>query len=151
MAYYFLREDLDILNQMIRRVHELVKDSGRQIGESCTEGAETYHDNFSYEEAVRTFSLNTARFMELIRIQGQIMLVEPDQNHKIVSIGSTVKILDMDTDELETFQIGSYLVFREGAISYTSPLARLLLGASLGYIRKGIIGSREREFLILEI
>ena len=40
MACYFLREDLDILNQMIGRVHESAKESGRQIGESCTEGAE---------------------------------------------------------------------------------------------------------------
>lgn len=149
--YYFLRKDLEMLDRMIADINNKVKQSGKDIGDSCHQSAETYHDNAPYEEAVRSMALYSTYLKSLWDIWNQSQVIEPAQNTDQVRIGHKVILLDMNTDELIKIRIGSYRVFDDNAISYTSPLAQLILGAPQGHIRKGMVGDRQRELMVLSI
>lgn len=151
MLYYFLERDWMELNDRIRSVNKKVEDAGKDVGESCSQGAETFHDNAPYEEAVRAMQLNSSRLRELVNIQQEAEVIPYPSNPNKVVIGSVVKVLDMDTDDLEVFQIGSYIAFFPKQISYTSPLAKLLLGVPKYHSKRGKVGDRERELLVLDI
>lgn len=148
---YFLQVDIDDLNERIDKIMEQVQAAGQDMGISCRQSAETYHDNAPYEEAVRSFEFYTTRIRELIRIQREIRLILPPKTNKRVVVGTTVTVLDLVAQEQATFAIGSFLVFRPGRISYKSPLAKLLIGAGVGSIRKGVIADQERQFRVVKI
>ena len=42
--YYFLPEDFAALDRQIREIFVKIREIGQEIGASCNEGAETYHD-----------------------------------------------------------------------------------------------------------
>lgn len=152
MAYYFLPTDFEKLNEQIQQIVSRIKEIGRIMGESCREGAETYHDNFAYEDGERQQQMWSVRFRELVRVRDDARVVNPEKPCERVGIGCTVVVLDMDTDEEKTLQIGSYMTFNGNAsVSYNAPLARMLLGGSQGDIRKGVIAGRKRCFEIVEI
>ena len=46
--FYFLPEDFEDLNDQIEQICEKIKELGKEAGESCQEGAETWHDNFAF-------------------------------------------------------------------------------------------------------
>jgi len=150
--FYFLREDFEELNARIRKLYERIKKLGKEAGESCQEGAETWHDNFAFEESQRQQHMWSIQLHELIRIRNEARVIEPDPRTNKVSIGKVVTIQDIDTGEKRTFRIGSYRVFKKKEdVSYNAPLARILLGARVGEERKGRIGNREKRFRILKI
>jgi transcription elongation GreA/GreB family factor len=149
--FYFLQGDLDKLIIIINGIKQKLRESGQDIGESCRQAAETYHDNAPYEEAVRSFEFHSIRLSSLVEIRQSAEIIRPPENNDKVRVGHRVRILDMVSDEIICFTVGSYLVFSDDHVSYNSPLAKLLLGAKVGEIKSGRVGNRDRELLILEI
>lgn len=152
--FYFLREDFDGLNTEIEKVADKIKEIGKDMGQSCREGAETFHDNFAFEDGERQQYMWSTRLRQLIGIRNQARVVEPRKGDK-VSLGLLVTLKDTATCKVRTMRIGSYMVFakREGEeiISYNAPLARMLIGAEIGDVREAIIGGKKRSFHILNI
>lgn len=152
---YFLREDFDKLNQKIVEVCKRMEKIGKEIGESCDEGSDTWHDNFAFEEGQRQQTMWSNHIRELIKIRNTATIVDPPRENDRVRIGKTVEFKDLITNEIERFQIGSFMVFRDQkkieAISYNAPLAKIIMGAQIGEIRKGQIAGKQKQFEILKI
>ncbi len=70
-----------------------------------------------------------------------------------VRFGSTVKVLDMDTSKVYTYQLlgETESNLKEGKISYTSPIGKALLNERLGQIITFETPNGDRELEILEI
>jgi transcription elongation GreA/GreB family factor len=152
MAYYFLPEDFKMLNRQIQGIISRIKAIGLEMGNSCQEGAETFHDNFAFEEGERQQFMWSKRLNELMAIKSEAVVFEPEGRSDRVAIGRKVLMADCDTGEEKTIFIGSYINFNSNdKVSYQAPLARIILGAKVGDFRQGMIIDKKRSFEILEI
>lgn len=150
--YYFLKEDFEDLIEKITGLTNQIRKIGQEMGASCKEGAETFHDNFAFEDGERQQYMLSKRLVELIRIRNNARVISPNKDSARVSIGKTIILKDEYTGKTQSVRIGSYMVLKNGnAISYNSPLARILIGAKVGEIRNGKIGGREKKFSIIKI
>lgn len=149
--YYFLQKDLEQLDNEINNILSQLKKLGQELGESCKQSSETWHDNFPYEEAKRQAAVLEIRLNDLLKIRRKAQVIQkPDDNSKI-SIGHTVKIADQNTGKEENILIGSYLTLDEKSVSYESPLGKLIIGAKCGETKTGKIGSIKKSVKIIEI
>lgn len=151
---FFLKKDFEALTQEINSVCDRIKEAGKEMGISCQEGAETFHDNFAHEDGERQQHMWSNRLRQLIVIRNNARVVSPNATPNCVSLGMTVVVKDEDTNELFTFKIGSYMTFGDedpAIISYNSPLARALIRAEAGETRKAIAKGRLRTFEIVSI
>lgn len=152
MPYYFLPEDLEVLDKKIEENKQRMQEALKRIGDSC-DGGSTWHDNFPFEQAQRDAELWSTRLRGLISIRNNIEVVYPiDFKEGRVNIGRIVTIRDEDNDQTREFQIGSYMILDEerNAISYNSPIAQLIMGAVIGEVREGVIGGK-KKFKIINI
>ncbi|KKT75043.1 MAG: Transcription elongation factor GreA [Microgenomates group bacterium GW2011_GWA2_44_7] len=150
--YYFLKEDFDALNLEIVKIADKIKEIGKEMGKSCQEGAETFHDNFAHEDGERQQRMWSERIRELIRIRNQARIIEP-QKHNTVSIGQIVTMEDERTGEMRIIKIGSYMTFvkEDNAVSYIAPLSRMLIGGKAGEIKEAVIAGKKKSFRIIKI
>jgi transcription elongation factor GreA len=152
MKFYFLREDFEKLNEQIQEINNRIREIGQEMGISCQEGAETFHDNFAYEEGERQQQMWSKRLKELLEINKNAAIIDSFEKGQQVGIGSRVTTVDFETGEEKTVFIGSYQVFgNNGCISYNSPLGQILLGAEEGDIVAGEIAGKEKKFEIVSI
>jgi len=151
MEFYFLAQDLEKLNEQIYSISGKIREIGHEMGLSCEEGAETYHDNFAYEDGERQQFMWSSRLRELIKVKNCARVVAPGTAAPRVALGSRVSIIDLDSDEEKFFIIGSYMTFDQSSVSYAAPLGRILVGAVAGEERSGMIAGRRRRFEVLEI
>jgi transcription elongation GreA/GreB family factor len=156
--YYFLKEDFLALSAEIEKIADRIKGFGREVGLSCKEGAETFHDNFALEDSHRQQFMWSTRLRDLIRIRNESRVFSPQQEGRVslekVSLGLKVTVEDENTGEMRVIKIGSYMIFddQEGlAVSYEAPLARMLLGAKVGDIRESTIAGKKKVLQIIKI
>ena len=149
--YYFLPADFAALNAQIEGIDRKIREIGQEMGASCTEGAETYHDNFAYEDGERQQYMWSSRLRELVAIRKRARVVEAAAGGQRVAIGCRVTVVDQETDEEKVLRIGSYMSYREDRVSYAAPLARMLLGAVPGEVRQGRIAGKLRQFEVIEV
>lgn len=152
--YYFLKRDFDALNAEIEKLADKIKEIGHEMGKSCQEGAETFHDNFAYEDGERQQYMWSTRLRELIRIRNQARVLLEPLKGDTATIGRTITIEDENTGETLIMKIGSYMVLanEEGeVISYNAPLARMLVGGRVGDTRENVIAGKKKSFRILKI
>jgi len=73
--------------------------------------------------------------------------------HKKISFGSTVKVLDLDTEDEYEYTIvgGVESNVEKGLISYNSPLARALMGKEEGFDVMADLPNGAKEFEVLEV
>jgi len=151
-SYYFLPEDFAALQKQIKQIRGRIRAIGKEMGESCNEGAETFHDNFAYEDGERQQFMWSKRLNELLQIRQQARLFEPDENPLRVRLGCRVTYSDDQTDMETTIKIGSYLNFSDASsVSYDAPIARALIGKKEGDFCDAEICGAKRRFQILEI
>ena len=92
-------------------------------------------ENAEYHAARERQSFTEGRVMELEDILSRADVIDPKSlSGSVVRFGATVMLADEDTDEESLFQIvGSHEAdIGAGRLSVTSPLARALIGKSLG-------------------
>ncbi|MDP3992976.1 MAG: GreA/GreB family elongation factor [bacterium] len=150
---HFTSEDYRKLEQAIETLRERVSSIKRSIGESCQQGADTFHDNFDFEEAQRQLPLWEGRLRHLIRVRNATIIIEPDSSDKRAGIGKVVRIYDELIQEEISFQVGSFLVLEnsEYVISLQSPLARAVRHAKKGDVRVCEVNGIQRVLRILEV
>ena len=153
MGYRFLRKDYDAL---VAKIEELGHDmwvSGQEKGLWANQSAETWHDNFGYEQEQQHQWALSERAESLVEIKNHAEIVERRVPGE-VDIGAQVTIEDAGTGEKRTFVVGSYQVLdqqHENEISYAAPLARPFMGAAVGEERELTIGDSETRFRVVGI
>lgn len=111
-------------------------------------------ENAEYHAAKEQQKLIDNRLAELAVIIGSAQVVDPTElEHARVSFGSTVVVCDTDTDEELTYTIvgGCESNPDIGLISFSSPLAKQLLGHEEGDAFKVKLPNGERELEIIEV
>jgi|SRR3989339_376826 len=153
MEMLFLPGDIEILDELIVRLRAQKNEVGAAIGDSCHQSAETFHDNFPFEQAMRDFAQQKGSLENFLRMRKNAIIVRPNINSDHVDVGSVVTIMDMETREVITYTIGSYHTFSRAGnvVSYAAPLGELLLDARVGDICAGKIGEKRKRFKIMNV
>lgn len=92
-------------------------------------------ENAEYHAAKERQSFNEGRIMELESKLAQAEIIDPSTlSGERVVFGATVTIIDAETEEERTYQIVGVdeADSKENKISVTSPIARALIGKSVG-------------------
>ncbi|MGI0406217.1 transcription elongation factor GreA [Helicobacter himalayensis] len=111
-------------------------------------------ENAEYHAAREKQAFIESRIAELGNILANAQIIDPSTlEHKKVSFGSSVKILNLDTEQESSYIIVGSLESdpQRGFISITSPIARNLLGKEVGEEVTIKLPSGESDFEILEV
>ena len=122
-----LSRELEQLKNSERGNIARVIDEARALGD--------LKENAEYHAAKEKQGMMEARISELTDLVGRAQVVDPSTlPHQRISFGSTVTLIDVDTDEELTYTIvgGQESNPEKGLISFQSPLAKLLLGKEEG-------------------
>lgn len=153
MACRFLRKDYDALLAKIDELAEALKQAGQEKGLWANQSAETWHDNFGYEqEQQREWALSD-RLQEFVDMKNDAQIVDYRPIDQ-VDIGATVTIQEVGTGERRMLVVGSYQVLdqqHKDEVAYAAPLAKPLLGAKVGEEREVTIGDRASTFQVVRI
>ena len=113
-----------------------------------------WHDNFAYEENQRQMHQLAARVAELERAVAAMHLVPPaSAAPNRVRVGCRVTVTFLDDDSTRLLYVAGFDDGdpKQGRVSYTAPLARVLLGAEEGDVRSFRHAGRERDVEITEL
>ena len=148
----FTIKGLDIHQKKIAQQEVKTRNVGKQAGEEAGDNCD-WHDNFGYEEAKRNLELESKRLQDLISAVQSLVMVEIREQNERIQIGSTVVVYFSEEDKEREYTIGA---FGESApqvslISYTSPLARVLIGMRVGDSRNIKLGKKNVEIEIVAI
>ena len=148
-----MREILDKLKAELKQLeYELRVELPREIKTAVAMG--DLRENAEYHAALERQAYVKARIGQLRERLGTLNTINLSQLPRDrVGLGSTVKLLDLETDEEVTYR----LVFPEiadtdaGMISVASPIGRSLVGLQDGDDVTIRIPSGERRFEVLEL
>ena len=147
---FFTKEDYDALCKRISEIAQKVKEHTVSVGQVVDSSGDAWHDNqLYYEQRMSESWSNNLR--NLLDIKGRAIIIEtPLLQDGKVRFGTVVKILNLESGEIFSYRVSSYMVAESanqkevGRISYASPLGRLLIGAIIGEIREGVVGSNKK-------
>ena len=92
-------------------------------------------ENAEYHAAKETQSLNEGRILELESLISRAEVIDVAKlSGEKIKFGAIVKLVDEDTEEEKTYQIVGEpeADVRSGRVSVTSPIARALMGKTIG-------------------
>ena len=141
-----LSEELEYLKSQARPAVAKEIEKARELGD--------LKENAEYHAAKEKQGMMEARIAELEDILGRAQVVDPSTlEHKRVSFGSTVTLIDLDTDEEVTYTIvgASEANPDKGLISYHSPLSRQLIGKEPGDEVRMKLPGGEKEYEIEQV
>ena len=111
-------------------------------------------ENAEYHAAREKQAFIESRIAELSAMLSNAQIIDPSTlEHKRVSFGSYVKILDLDTDKELAYTLVGTLESdpQNGLISVSSPMGRALIGKEVGDEVSIVLPKGESEFEILEV
>ncbi len=126
-GYQKITNELDFLKSEERPETVIALDEARQLGD--------LKENAEYHAAKEKLALIDVHIAELGAVISKAIIIDPKTlPHAKVSFGSTVELVDCDTDEEFTYSIvgGVESNAEKGLISFNSPLAKQLLGKEEG-------------------
>jgi len=147
----FFQSDFEKLKERIAEIQRKKREVGKEVGEACEQGAETFHDNAPFDMAMHSFEIIKTQLMPLLAMYRGARIIMPPTNTNQVEIGHTVTFSDLDTGATETYRIGSYWVDGDNDTSYISPIASILLGSCVGEKKEGKVAGRVRKIRIEKI
>jgi len=127
VTYKKLSEELEQLKTHERGIIAGIIDEARAQGD--------LKENAEYHAAKDEQGLMEARIAELTDVVGRAQVIDPSTlAHTRISFGSTIELIDQNTDEELTYTIvgGQESNPSKGFISIQSPMARALLGKEEG-------------------
>lgn len=111
-------------------------------------------ENAEYHSAKDAQGMNEAKVAELEDKLGRADVVDPTTlSGKSVKFGATVRLVDEDTDEEVTYKVVGDLEadVKEGKVSISSPIARALIGKSVGDSVEVTTPKGSRSYEILKV
>lgn len=145
-TYKKLSEELEHLKTYERSHIAKVIDEARELGD--------LKENAEYHAAKDKQGLMEARITELTDLVGRAQIVDPAcLKHERVCFGSSVQLVDQNTDEEITYTIvgGQESNPAKGLISIQSPMARALMGKEEGDEVELVLPSGKKTYDIEEI
>ncbi len=126
-GYAALEEELKHRQQVERpRIIQAISEA-RALGDLS--------ENAEYHAAKEAQSLNEGRILELESLISRAEVIDVTKlSGDRIKFGATVKLVDEDTEEEKTYQIVGEpeADVRSGRVSVTSPIARALMGKTVG-------------------
>ncbi|HJE03252.1 Transcription elongation factor GreA [Aliarcobacter thereius] len=122
-GYNKVTAELDYLKNKERPETVIALDEARQLGD--------LKENAEYHSAKEKLKFIDVQMAEISNIISKAVIVNPEVlPHDRVSFGSTVSLIDVETDEEFTYTIvgGVESNVEKGFISFNSPLAKQLMG-----------------------
>ncbi len=112
-------------------------------------------ENAEYHSAKEKQALIEGKIAYLESALGSAEIIDPlKMSGDVVKFGATVRFVDVETDEEKTYQIvgKEEADLEHGLISFESPIARALIGKSVGdeFVVSSPKGNREFELLSVE-
>ncbi|QDF28331.1 transcription elongation factor GreA [Halarcobacter anaerophilus] len=146
VGYEKITEELNFLKSKERPDTVIALDEARQLGD--------LKENAEYHAAKDKLALIDAQIAELGSIISKAIIIDPESlPHDKVSFGSTVELLDVDTEEEFTYAIvgGVESNADKGLISFNSPLAKQLLGKEEGDEVTTTLPGGQKTFELLSV
>ncbi len=146
VGYEKITNELDFFKSKERPETVIALDEARQLGD--------LKENAEYHAAKEKLALIDAQIAELGSIIAKAIIIDPENlPHNRISFGSTVELLDVDTEEEFTYSIvgGVESNVDRGLISFNSPLAKQLLGKEEGDEVRAELPGGQRTFEILSV
>lgn len=145
-TYVKLSEELEQLKSVERGVIAKIIDEARELGD--------LKENAEYHAAKDKQGLMEARIAELTDVVGRAQVVDPSTlAHERISFGSTVILIDQNTDEEIKYTIVGSQESNpaNGLISIQSPVARALMGKEEGDEVEVSLPSGKKRYDIEEV
>lgn len=127
VGYAKVTGELEFLKKTDRPETVIALDEARQLGD--------LKENAEYHAAKEKLKLIDVRIAELNDLISKAIIIDPATlPHNKVSFGSTIDLVDVDSDEEFTYSLvgGVESNADRGLISFNSPLAKQLLGKEEG-------------------
>ncbi len=145
-GYNKITGDLEFLKKTERPETVIALEEARQLGD--------LKENAEYHSAKDKLKLIDIQVAELNAVISKAVIIDPSTlPHDRVSFGSTVNLVDSNTDEEFTYTIvgGIESNAQRGMISFNSPLAKQLMGKVEGDEIKATLPGGVRTFEILSV
>lgn len=140
-GYDKLTNDLDFLKSRERPETVIALDEARQLGD--------LKENAEYHAAKEKLKIIDSQIAELGSMIAKSVIIDPATlPHNRVSFGSTVSLVDVNSEEEFTYCIVGAVEANpeKGLISFNSPLAKQLLGKEEGDEFKAQLPGGQKEF-----
>ena len=147
VGYNKITTELDFFKSKERPETVIELEEARQLGD--------LKENAEYHAAKDKLKLIDVQIAELGAIISKAMIIDPSTlGHERISFGSTVGLVDVNTDEEFMYSIvgGVESNAEKGLISFNSPLAKQILGKEEGdeVVAKLPAGTKTYEILSVE-
>ncbi|MEI6228859.1 MAG: GreA/GreB family elongation factor [Candidatus Saccharibacteria bacterium] len=133
-----LESDKIAARQRIAEIDQEILDLGPRFYEVFNQTSETYHDNAPFEAVRDHQSLLSAERQKLKRILNNRAISMPKQKKNTVGIGSTVQVINNDTQKPTDYFIAGDWSINTGkkidgalVVSRKSPIATALIGKKI--------------------
>lgn len=128
---YMSQTKFDELSKKLIYMREVEFKTNRKTMSEAIDQGGGMHDNAGYEHAAAQESIILSKISELENILSNVQIIKNlEINTSAVSLGTKVKLLDIETDEVKDFVIvGAYETdLDKDHISYLTPIAKALIG-----------------------
>lgn len=145
-GYNKVTGDLEFLKKTERPETVIALDEARQLGD--------LKENAEYHSAKDKLKLIDIQIAELNAVISKAVIIDPSTlPHDRVSFGSTVTLVDTDSDEEFKYTIvgGVESNAEKGMISFNSPLAKQLMGKEEGDEVRATLPGGVKTFEILNV
>ena len=146
VGYNKVTNDLEFLKSTERPETVVALDEARQLGD--------LKENAEYHSAKEKLKLIDVQIAELSNTISKAVIVDPSSlPHDRVSFGSTIDLVDVETDDEFTYTIvgGVESNVEKGLISFNSPLAKQLMGKVEGDEFVAALPGGTKTFEILKV
>jgi transcription elongation factor GreA len=146
VGYEKITGELDFLKSTERPETVIALEEARQLGD--------LKENAEYHAAKEKLKLIDVQIAELGAVLSKAVIIDPSSlPHDRVSFGSTIKLVNVDTDEEYEYSIvgGVESNADKGLISFNSPLAKQLMGKEEGDEFSATLPGGVKTFEILEV
>lgn len=150
MNQYFSQEGLEKLKKELEERESVTRpEIARRILDAKELG--DLSENAEYAEARESQGMNEGRIQELQDVLKSAQIISPNQQHKIVAIGSTVSVKFNGNERAFTIVGPAESNPIAGFISNESPLGTAFLGKKKGDEFEVLVPSGKMKYKILEI
>ena len=146
VGYEKITGELDFIKSKERPETVIALDEARQLGD--------LKENAEYHAAKEKLAIIDVHIAELGAVISKAVIIDPETlPHNKVSFGSTIELVDCNTDEEFTYSIvgGVESSAEKGLISFNSPLAKQLLGKEEGDEVAAKLPGGQKTFELLSV
>lgn len=153
MAVAILKDTHELLAKRIKEIRNEIEENKKDIQEAASHG--DLSENAEYDSAKERQSMLHYKLNQLQMYMNVEIFDEDDINPDVVSFGTNVKIKNKKNGEVQQYNLVGPAEYElenySDVMTYTSPLAKALMGKEVGEVAEIKKPDKHLEFEILEI